>query len=82
MKRCNQCKETKLLKNFRNDRSKKDGKYTICKQCTSTRHKDHNTKRCIDCKQALSLNQFGKSKRSDFLTNDDVYEMLKIIKNV
>ncbi len=55
----------KLVDNFHNDRSKKDGKHTICKQCKSTRYKgDFNTKICVDCKHILLLDQFDKSKRS------------------
>jgi len=47
MKTCCKCKETKLLEDFHNNKSKKDGKSVFCKEC-NWKHSKNKTKEQAD----------------------------------
>jgi hypothetical protein len=59
MKRCGTCLLEKDLKDFYNDKSKKDGKASKCIDCKKTKKQAN---KCLECKAKIRLNQCVQSK--------------------
>lgn len=68
-KRCYKCQTDKLINEFYEDITRKDGRSTKCKDCQrayrNLKQVPKAKKRCPSCKQTLNIDKFYRSSRAD-----------------
>lgn len=72
---CNRCKQEKPINDFGNDKTQKDGKDGLCKNCKREQQKQFNQKHPLRHKYAVLKHRFG-------LTPKQYEELLKKQKGV
>ena len=77
MKRCSKCKLEKSIKeNFNNDRTKKDGLQTWCKDCKNEYTRRHHKKLKVRERQKAYMREYMRKKREAQSVHNDAVKTI------